>query len=197
MKLLRALKSLRSSRRRQTAMTLVETMVAVGISSVIMAALMQTSLFTSRSFVAMGNYNELDQLSRQALDVMTRDIRQAKVFSPDCYRTNMMVFTNLNRSYFGYVWDPRRKVVSRLDGDFNPALNAFVNVRTNTILTGCEYFSFRIWQRNPTNGFMFPYSANLSPMDTKLVDVSWRCSRRVLSQFNTESVQTAKIVLRN
>ena len=65
----------------RNAWTLVEVSVAVCLSSVIMAALMQTSLFTSRSFVAMGNYNELDQLSRNALDTMTRDIRQAKVFS--------------------------------------------------------------------------------------------------------------------
>jgi len=183
--------------RRQRAWTLVETTIAVGISSVIMAALMQTSLFTSRSFVALGNYNELDQLSRNALDVMTREVRQAKVFSPQYYRTNLMVFTNLNHSFFGYVWDPRTKVVSRLSGDFNAANNSFINTRTNTVLTGCEYFSFRIWQRNPTNDFLFPYSANLNPIDTKLVDVSWRCSRRVLNQFNTESVQTAKIVLRN
>jgi len=183
--------------RGQRAWTLLETSVAVCISSVIMAALMQTSLFTSRSFVALGNYNELDQLSRNALDTMTREIRQAKVFSPQYYRTNMMVFTNLNSSYFGYVWDPRTKVVSRITGDFNAAKNSFVNITTNTLLTGCEYFSFRIWQRNPTNGFLFPYSASANPIDTKLVDISWRCSRRVLSQFNTESVQTAKIVLRN
>ncbi|HEY5915396.1 MAG TPA: hypothetical protein VJA21_32840 [Verrucomicrobiae bacterium] len=181
----------------QRAWTLVEVSVAVCLSSVIMAALMQTSLFTSRSFVAMGNYNELDQLSRNALDTMTRDIRQAKVFSPKYYRTNMMIFTNLDNGYFGYVWDPRTKVVSRLSGGFSPASGSFVNVQSNTVLTGCEYFSFRIWQRNPTNGFQFPWSSAGNPIDTKLVDVSWRCSRRVLDKFNTESVQTAKIVLRN
>ncbi len=186
-----------TSTRRQSGWTLVEVSVAVCVSSLIMAAVMQTSLFTSRSLVALGNYNELDQLSRNALDNMTREIRQAKVFSPQYYRTNMMIFTNQNASYFGYVWDPGTKTVSRLTGDFNPLLKNFVNVRTNTLLTSCDFFSFRIWQRNPTNGFAFPYSANASPIDTKLVDVSWRCSRRVLNQYNTESVQTARIVLRN
>ncbi len=184
-------------RRRQAGWTLLETSIAVCLSSLIMGALMQTSLFTSRSFVALGNYCELDQASRNALDTMTREIRQAKVFSPQYYRTNMMAFTNLNNSFFGYVWDPRSKVVSRFSGDFNAANSSFVNVRTNIMLTGCEYFSFRIWQRNPTNGFKFPYSATSTAIDTKLVDVSWRCSRRVLNQFNTESVQTAQIVLRN
>ncbi len=194
---MKVVRTLTNRSRYQAAWTLLETSIAVCISSVIMAALMQTSLFTSRSFVAMGNYNELDQLSRDALDRMTRDIRQAKVFSPQYYRTNLMIFTNLDNGYFGYVWNPRTKVVSRFTGAFNAAVNAFSTAQTNTILTGCDYFSFRIWQRNPTNDFQFPWSANKSPIDTKLVDVSWRCSRRVLNQYNTESVQTARIVLRN
>jgi len=172
-------------------------MVALGIGSIIMAALMQTWLFTSRSFVAMGNYADLDAASRNTLDHMTRDIRQAKVFSPQYYAENYLVFTNLDRSYFGYVWDPRTKIVSRLTGQYDAANNNFFNLQTNIMLTGCEYFSFRIWLRNPTNGFLFPYTADKVAVDTKLVDVSWKCSRRVLNQFNTESVQTAKIVLRN
>jgi len=172
-------------------------MVAMGLATIVMAALMQTSMFTSRSFVAMGNYADLDRASRNALDHMTRDIRQAKLLSPEYYRENLMVFTNLNGGYFGYAWDPRAKTVIRFTGDYDPATDTFLNAQTNVMLTGCDFFSFRIWQRNPTNGFEFPYSTTSHPLDTKLVDVSWRCSRRVLSQFNTESVQTAKIVLRN
>lgn len=179
------------------AWTLAEMSIAMCVSSIIMAALLQTSLFTSRGFVAMGNYGDLDRASRNALDTMTRDIRQAKVFSPIYSSTNYMYFTNMDNSYFGYVWNPNDKSLSRVDGDYDVAKNAFVNLRTNVLLTGCHFFSFRIWLRNPTNGFLFPYSANSSPVDTKLVDVSWRCSRRVLDQYNTESVQTAKIVLRN
>src|SRR5512138_403211 len=109
----------------QSAWTLVEVSIAVCISSVIMAALMQTTLFTSRSFVALGNYNELDQKSRNALDIMTREIRQARVFSPDFYRSDRMMFTNLNGSYFGYEWDPATKTVSRLTAVYNPTTKQF------------------------------------------------------------------------
>ena len=32
----------------------------------------------------------------------------------------------------------------------------------------------------------------------KLIDVSWKCSRKIMGEkLNTESVQTAKIVIRN
>ncbi len=176
---------------------LVEMSIAMCVSSIVMAALLQTSLFTSRSFAAMANYNDLDRASRNALDYMTRDIRQAKVFSPIYSSTNFMFFTNIDNSYFGFVWNPRDKTMSRVEGQYNAAANSFFNLRTNQLLAGCDFFSFRIWQRNPTNGFLFPWSSANNPIDTKLVDVSWRCSRRVLAQFNTESVQTAKIVLRN
>ena len=186
-----------AGRRALNAWSLLEMTVTVGISSVVMAAVMQTSLFTSRSFVAMGNYADLDRDSRNCLDYMTRDIREAKVFGEQYYSSNYMVFTNLDAGYFAYLWDPTSKTVNRLTGNFDPAHNRFVNARTNVMLRGCDYFSFRISLRNPTNGFLFPYSAELSAIDTKLVDVSWRCSRRVLNQYNTESVQTAKIVLRN
>jgi type II secretory pathway pseudopilin PulG len=185
------------ARRSAAAWTLIEMTVTVAIGSIVMAAVMQTSLFTSRSFVAMGNYADLDRASRNCLDNMTRDIRQAKVFSDQCYSSNYMVFTNLDNSYFGYYWDPRSKAVCRITGSYNSANNTFVNARTNVMLEGCDLFSFRVWLRNPTNNFLFPYSAAAFATDTKLVDVSWRCSRRVLNQYNTESVQTAKIVMRN
>lgn len=184
-----------AARDRRAAWTLVETMVVVGIGSLIMASLMQTWLFTARSFVAMGNYVDLDQASRNALDRMSRDIRQAKVFSPTYSQTNYLVFTNLDSSFFCYLWDPQTKQVSKLTGNYSGG--NFVNIQTNCLMTGCDYFSFRIWQRNPATGFTFPYSATADPVNTKLVDISWRCIRRVLNQFNTESVQTARIVLRN
>jgi hypothetical protein len=69
---------------------------------------------------------------------------------------------------------------------------------TNTvrILEQCDFLDFNISQRNPTNNFKFIETT--SPATAKLVDVTWRCSRTILgAKVNTESVQTAKIVIRN
>lgn len=171
--------------------SLVELMVATVIGTMIMLAVMATSMYTARSFAAMGNYADLDRASRNTLDQMTRDIRQAKVVSFN-EEMNRLIFTNKDNSMFAYLYEPDTKRVLRYD---RPTPSAPVSTRV--MLTGCDYFDFRIFLRNPTNGFWFPYSANAQQQNTKLVDVSWKCSRRVLSQFNTESVQTAKIVLRN
>ena len=62
----------------RSGMTLIELVVAVGIATIVFGAVGSLAMFTSRSFVAMGNYNDLDRNSRNALDRMSRDIRQAR-----------------------------------------------------------------------------------------------------------------------
>src|SRR5437016_12492411 len=59
------------------AMTLVEVLIATGVGSIVLAAVMTLSLFSARSFAALGNYVDLDIKSRTALDTMSSDIRQA------------------------------------------------------------------------------------------------------------------------
>ncbi|HWQ93551.1 MAG TPA: hypothetical protein VN673_17945 [Clostridia bacterium] len=169
--------------------SLVELLVTLGIASLVLMAVMQVSLFTARSFAAMGNYADLDRASRNALDLMSREIREGKIQRVGYYRLG---FTNKNGSYFAYRWNPGNKTVARLAGPSPSNITS-----SNLLLAGCDYFKFRVFLRNPTNQFWFPWEATGQEGNTKLVDLSWKCSRRVLSQYNTESVQTAKIVLRN
>ena len=51
-------------------MSLLEVLITAGIASIVFAAVGSLSLFTARSFVAMGNYADLDNASRNALDVL-------------------------------------------------------------------------------------------------------------------------------
>ena len=59
------------------AWTLVEMMVAIGIFSLCSIGLMGLYLFSINSMAAMTNYCLLDQYNRQAMDQLTREIRQA------------------------------------------------------------------------------------------------------------------------
>jgi len=68
---------------------------------------------------------------------------------------------------------------------------------TRTLLTECDFLQFNISQRTPSNGVFGFYPASRADL-CKLVDVSWRCSRTMLGKkLHTESVQTARIVIRN
>jgi len=166
-------------------MTLVELMVAVGLAGVLFAAVASLSLFTSRSMVAMGNYGDLNRASQNALDRMSREIRQTRdllYFAP-----NLLLFRDYDNGFLYYYYVPSVATLYR-----------FKNSTWEEMLTDCDYLQFAISQRNPSNNFAFyPVQPN-RPDLAKLIDVNWRCSRQILGKkVNTESVQTAKIVLRN
>src|SRR6266536_2226915 len=63
------------------AMTLVEIMVATGVGSIVLVAVMSLSLLSARSFAALTNYVDLDIKSRTALATMAADIRQAEALT--------------------------------------------------------------------------------------------------------------------
>lgn len=163
--------------------TLVELMVAMLAGSVILAAVMATTIFVSKSFIAIGNYNDLNRASRIALDTMSRDIRNAEGLV--YYSSNYIVLTNQDTTFTTYMWNPNTSVFTRYHGT-----NATV------LLRDCDTLTFHVYQQNPTNDFQFAYAS--TPAMARLVDVSWRCARSIIGAIiNSESVQTAKIVIRN
>src|SRR5215470_3256226 len=58
-------------------MTLLEVMLASAVGLTITTVLGSFALFNARSFVALGNYMDMNNRSRPALDLMCADIRQA------------------------------------------------------------------------------------------------------------------------
>ena len=78
------------------------------------------------------------------------------------------------------------------------------NQADQVLLTGCEKWDFQFFQRAPQKGgsyAFFPATNSAGAYDLsicKLINMSWKCSRSILdSRVNTESVQTAQLVLRN
>ncbi|MCU0770277.1 MAG: hypothetical protein MUE94_00715 [Verrucomicrobia bacterium] len=168
---------------RTNAFTLVEVMVAMGLGVFVLAIVAVLTMFTVRSFVAMGNYNDLERASTRALDTMSREVRQAA--SVVSFTTNRVQLRTLNGIALTYEYDPDAETLTQIKG-----------ADSQILLEQCDYLKFNISQRNPSNNFNFYPASTVS--QAKLLDVSWRCSRRILgSKLNTESVQTAKIVIRN
>ncbi len=174
----------------QGAFTLLEMLVSMAVSGIILTALLSFTVYSSRSFAAMENYVDLEQKSMNALDNMTRDIRQTMALSSYSTRTvNGQLVTNS---------------LTFTDSDGQPLIYSYTDdvlVRqkggeTTMLLTNVDFLSFLIYQRNPIGGGYEQYST-FTPETCKLISVSWICSRSILgSKINTESVQTAKIVIR-
>src|SRR6266581_6284907 len=58
-------------------MTLIEMLIAIGISGIVFVAVGMMIFFSGRSYAALANYVDLDNRSRSALDLMSKEIRQA------------------------------------------------------------------------------------------------------------------------
>src|SRR5215468_10927005 len=115
-------------------MTLPEMMVAVLAGSIVFAAVATLSIFGARSFVAMGNYADLDQASRNALDIMSRDIRQTKALNT--FSATKLVFQDTDTNTLTYTYDPGAKTLTRLKSG-----------ERTVLLRQCDYLNFDISQR--------------------------------------------------
>ncbi|HWX18305.1 MAG TPA: hypothetical protein VN578_00225 [Candidatus Binatia bacterium] len=173
-------------------------MVSLGLATALIGLVTTSSLYGSRCFAALGNYEDLDAKSRYALDAETRAIRQSTAVV--AFSTNStspsLTLTNANRGQtVQLTYNPTARTVS-LQMTGQPTI---------TLLTGCDAWNFALFQRTPTftsTNFLFIPATNssgvLDPTLCKLISMSWKCSRTILNQkVNTENVQTAQVVLRN
>lgn len=180
------------SRRRRWGFTVTELLVAVALSGVLLMVVAALTVYGARSFAALGNYADLDAQSRYALDMMSREFRHATAVVD--IRTNLPVKSiTLTNATAG----------TRLKVTFNADLRTLVLERTGqpdqVLLKECDRYDFDVFTRVPnvsTNNITFNRAIGVGT--GKLISMSWKCSREILGQrVNTESVQTAQVVLRN
>jgi hypothetical protein len=169
--------------------------VAVTIGLIILAAFVAITLSLKSSVIAISNYVDLDKASRQTLDNLSRDIRNAATVGS----TSSAISLSLTNNYSGtniitYAWDGSSNVTRTVTSSTGVIVENPV-----VMLKNCDYLAFSYFVRVPTNGLQFISTTNvISTNQVKLVSVSWRCSRSILgSKLNTESVQTANVVMRN
>ena len=182
-------------RRRAAGFTMVEMMVAIGLTAVLLSSLMGLYVSGLLSFAAMGNYQNLEVKSYYALDTLSREIRNSNLVIGYVTNQSLTLSNSYARNGAGQIniitYDPTAQIVTLQR----------TGQATITNLTECDSWGFNLYTRAPdTNSFstniVFTVATNASAC--KLVQMSWKCSRTILgSKLNTESVQTAQIVLRN
>lgn len=165
-------------------MTLIELLVSTAIGSILVLAVASLMFYTGRSFAAMVNYVELDAKSRIALDTISYEIRQAKRLIE--YSPTKLVFEDAAGETLSYIYDPEARTLTQVRTNGDP---------DKELLTDCSV-EFSIYQRNPRDGEYEQYEA--ATADTcKLVQLHWVSKRTTLGDIiNTESVQSAKVVIR-
>ena len=166
-------------------MTLVETLVGVSVGSIVIGALVAFSVYTARGFVGCMNYVELESQSRNALDTMTREIRQTVRVSG--LSSNMLALMNSDSNALAYLYDPVARTLVRSNSGGQ-----------TTLLTECDSVSFSIFQRNMISNTFDQIPASLQASNGRVVQVNWSCSRKIAgAKLTTESAQSMKTLIRN
>lgn len=162
-----------------------ELMVATAISSVVAVGVAAMMFYSGRSFAAIANYVDLDHRSRMALDIMSREIRQANRLTS--YTSTSLTFEDYDGAPLSYTYDPDAKTLTR---------NKNGTPDSKPLLEECDFLQFSIYQRNPVAGTYDQYPT-ATASTCKLVQLNWVCSRKIFGvPKNTESVQSAKVVIR-
>ena len=162
-------------------MTLTEMLMAVAVGTLVLTVVAMVFMNGTRAFAATSNYINMDSDSRNALDHLSQEIRQAGnlvAFSPTQLKFGYRAQTN---SFLVFNWDATSGQLT----EWNTA-----NTTTNILLKGCDQLSFSLYNS------LFAPTTNCA--QGKGVSVSWTCSRTILgSKSTTENMQQALIVIRN
>lgn len=176
---------------------MIELSVATGCAAILFISILVLTVFTARTYSMVTNYVEMDAKSRNTIDTISREIRDS---------TALLAFSTNNPSYLLFTNATAQKLV-RIEYNANTGMVTYQetgsSIKTN--LVQCDKWGFELYSRYPditsTNISFYPCtnsSGVLDPSFCKLVNLSWTCSRKILSsKLNTESVLTAQIVLRN
>src|SRR4051794_14063579 len=174
---------------RNRAFTLVEMMVATGVFSIAGLALATIFLFSIRSFAALNNYSTLDRANRQAMDQLTREIRQAKkITNFTTNGTSTLSLLNGDNVNVTYTFSPNTKQMLRDDG-----------TGTQVLLTNCNLLNFTLFSRSPIGSTFdsYPVATNNWQQTVKVVQFTWKTSMTLPNaQVTSENVQTARVVIR-
>jgi hypothetical protein len=173
-----------STKRSRAAFTLLEVLIASGLGLVVVLVVVLFSFYSSWSFIALSNYVNMDQRSQLALDKMSREIREARRLVS--FSTNSITLEDTEHGKVQFVYDSEARNFARVSGG-----------QTNVYLANCDFLQFAVFQGTPISNTFNAY-APAFVTNSRLIQVTWVCSRKLLREkMNTESVQSAKIVIRN
>jgi prepilin-type N-terminal cleavage/methylation domain-containing protein len=169
--------------------TLVEFLVGLGVAGLFLAMFASISVFGARSLAVLDNYVESHSQSRVASDIISCEVRNAVRLT--AYATNQITLQTTN--------DVTR-TTSQLTLRYRPAEKQLVSIvpgsAPRVLLDHCESLRFSIFQRNPISGTydQFPTAT----LDTcKMIQMDWVSVRHVVGLKSSETIQSAKIVIRN
>lgn len=170
--------------RATAAFTLVEYMVAMSIGLLVLGAACVLWGFASMTCAGLLNYVELSMTSKNALESISREIRNA--VAVQSFSTSQLVLLNPSNQPVTLSYDSVNQTLQRTKG-----------TEQKTMLTGCSSFEFKVFQRTPTFGSDTMFVAT-GTNTAKVVQMQWTCARKLRGdKQNVENSVSSKVVIRS
>ena len=166
------------------AFTLVEYVVAMSIGLIVLGAACVLWGFASVTTAGLLNYVELSMTSKNALESISREIRNA--VAVQSFSASRLV-----------LLDPSRQQVTLSYDSVSQTLRQTKGTEQKTILSGCSSFEFKVFQRTPTSG-SDTMSEATDTNTAKVVQMQWACARKQTGdKQNVENLVSSKVVIRS
>lgn len=178
--------------RRRAAFTLVETIVAVTLGTILMAAVFSVIVMQARLSTSVGNYADLNAGSRQAMSLFEREMRTAKTIAvmesdkvEGTLTTSVAAGTLADKApgytyaVVTYAYDKGRRTVTRAVDGQKPVV----------VLSDVESFSFRYFNKNDAPA--------VTTADIKKILISATLRRTVQGTANSDYLVSAMVTMRN
>jgi prepilin-type N-terminal cleavage/methylation domain-containing protein len=172
-----------SDRQHQTrkGFTLLELLVAMGISSMLLIGIFSSAIFISRSSLATTDYAGMDSEARIALEVFAREVRMASNVSSFSSDSVTLTVQNGGTSYdVTYTYVPGIKAFYRAYGTADQQL----------LVSGITNFQF--------SRYTLLHTPATNDLETKQLQLELRSIRSgPAKSFTSNNVVSARYVLRN
>ena len=164
-------------------MTLVESVIAIGVGALIVLVLVPISIYTSTSLASLANYADMNTAAFTTVDQLTKDIRSAAKVGN--FSSNKVVLEYMNGPSVHYEYKPSAGTLIRKQQN-----------NERVLLNGCKNFRFAIYQRTVVPGTYDQYPAATNS-ETKVVAMNWSAQRTLIgTRANQDHVYSAKVVIR-
>lgn len=176
-------KATSTNRRKHSGATIVEVIFAIGIGVILLGVFTSFVLYQGRSFVVILNLADMDQANRNAVDRMSKEIRQVNKVT--AYGTNYIDFEDFDNTTLTYRYSAGAGTLSRIKGGV-----------TTVLLREVMDLQFALMQRNIVEGEYAYYPAE-TIAEAKVIGVTWEASRSIMGRRSGVSgYQTVRIVIR-
>lgn len=174
-------------RRQRRGFTMVELIVATGISSIVLIAVLTAFLFVMRSAANIQNYSEMETQARRSLEQFAEDTRQASSVSWGLNATSVVLTVNTIPITYTY---------NSATGNFTRTIGG----ASSTLLSGITTFSFKAYTITTVaiTDFTTAAKCTTANTNTKQIQISLSARRtRATLAGTTNTVLSARFILRN